>query len=291
MPTDQLAISFDQPTTHERDLRWLQTRLDQLLSVYFTDLPRGFPIDLRFGSRSQRRWGSIVARQGRCIITMNRLFAHPDVPDYVVDATLAHELAHYVHGYGSGLPKKYAHPHRGGVVNKELASRGLADVETRACAWRDACWMPFYERHASDLVQAKQIRKSSVEDRWQDFLSQPGRRCLPDLQREWSRLSGLLGYSQPPYEVDWLFATNRQTGMSYLYSRSRVLRFHAALADPKAPIECIQVEMAWWLAQAKVGRRWPAIEKELRHIGLGHALEKSQRWRRSAWTRFRRARP
>ncbi len=115
-----------------RDAEWLAERVRLLWENHFADVPTGFPITTRFGTRAQYRFGSISAQNGKTLILLNRLFADPFVPTFVVDATLAHELAHYAHGFGSGLPRLYAHAHRGGVVDKELEKRGLGELSARA---------------------------------------------------------------------------------------------------------------------------------------------------------------
>src|SRR6266700_2137874 len=93
-----------------RDNEWLEGRLKLLWGKYYSDAPAGLPIEVRFGRPAQYRFGSIRQKGDTCQIYMNPLFAHPDVPDYVIDATMVHELAHYVHGYGSGLTKLHEHP-------------------------------------------------------------------------------------------------------------------------------------------------------------------------------------
>ena len=46
----------------------------------------------------------------------------------MIDTTIAHELVHYIHGFNSPMPKMYRHPHKGGVVNKELKKRGFGNM-------------------------------------------------------------------------------------------------------------------------------------------------------------------
>ena len=53
------------------------------------------------------------------------------VPEFVVKATLVHELCHYAHGFNSPIEQKYRHPHAGGVMRREFAERGLEQL------WRD----------------------------------------------------------------------------------------------------------------------------------------------------------
>src|SRR2546427_12688437 len=113
----------------KRDNLWLASRYRHLWSTYFLGARTGYPIDVKFGRSARYRYGSIFNRGRKCHILINGLFAHPEVPEYVVDATLVHELAHYVHGYASGLPKLHACPHRGGVIDKELERRGCGRPE------------------------------------------------------------------------------------------------------------------------------------------------------------------
>src|SRR5438067_1493992 len=60
-------------------------------------------------------------------IGINSLLALPEAPHCLTLITVAHELVHYWHGFGSPLPRRYQHPHRGGIVTRELKERGLVD--------------------------------------------------------------------------------------------------------------------------------------------------------------------
>src|SRR6266849_6578723 len=103
-----------------RTQEWLQGRFEIIWANHFSNARVGLPIDVFFGQPAQYRFGSIRQKGERCQILINLLFALPEIPEYVVDATIAHELAHYVHGYGSGLRKLHANPHRGGIIDLEL---------------------------------------------------------------------------------------------------------------------------------------------------------------------------
>ena len=50
---------------------------------------------------------------------------HELIPEYVIDTTVAHELVHYMHGFFSPHQRLYKHPHKGGIVTKELKKRGF----------------------------------------------------------------------------------------------------------------------------------------------------------------------
>jgi hypothetical protein len=74
------------------------------------------------------------------VITITRKFKDPSIPEYVVDATIAHELVHYTHGFSSPLKQLYRHPHKGGLIKKELTNRGLGDIYMTASHWIRTTW-------------------------------------------------------------------------------------------------------------------------------------------------------
>lgn len=129
-----------------RDDHWLASELNRIWERFFSDVPRVNTVQVSFGRHWTTRLGLItLSRENQnTYIGINGLLRHDEVPDFVHRATLAHELAHYAHGFGSPLPQRFSHPHKGGVVTKELMSRGLLH-EHRACRhwvheqWRDFC--------------------------------------------------------------------------------------------------------------------------------------------------------
>jgi hypothetical protein len=120
---------------------WLAARLQYLCATYYPDITIPNRLYTKFGRRTRNRFGSIIAKphplydQPVTYITINGLFIDPDVPEYVIDATLLHEFAHYTHGFHSPHPQKYQHPHRGDVVNKEIRSRGAGAILAQQEAW------------------------------------------------------------------------------------------------------------------------------------------------------------
>ncbi|HXG23447.1 MAG TPA: hypothetical protein VNJ09_02740 [Chthonomonadales bacterium] len=63
------------------------------------------------------------------------------------------------------------------------------------------------------------------------------------------------GLAEPPFQVAWLAASLWQTGLSYHFSRERVVRLHGLLANPKVPEAVLVFEMACRLAMGRVGRQ------------------------------------
>jgi hypothetical protein len=250
-------------------------------------VPQGYPITTRFSIRARNRFGSIGAEAKRTIILVNRLFADSFVPTFVVDGTLAHELAHYAHGYGSGLPQLFRDPHRGGVVEKELERRGLGEVNRKAEQWRAANWDAFYRSRCADLDARRDARQRALALRWSRLLEQPGGRTEALLRAHLATLAPRFGFADPPFEVEWLRASLRQTAPSYWFSRSCVVRLHGLLADPRVPSGVVDFEIGYWLARRSVGENVARIQRALSVAGLEPAAAEAARWRRRSWSAFR----
>lgn len=110
-----------------RDDFWLMSRLDHVWTKYFQDIKQTNRIFIQFGRFARLRLGSIKLdkKGGSSVITITRMFADPKIPVEVIDHTIAHELAHYTHGFSSAHPRLFRYPHEGGVVKKELVNRGM----------------------------------------------------------------------------------------------------------------------------------------------------------------------
>ncbi len=114
----------------ERNNAWLENRLRKIWQRYFSDLKQKNPIFIGFGRRARSRLGSIKyhKRSKTSIITLSGYFKNKEIPEFVIDAVLAHELVHYLHGFSSSYPRAWRYPHQGGIVNKELKKRGLGET-------------------------------------------------------------------------------------------------------------------------------------------------------------------
>ncbi|MFA5932459.1 MAG: hypothetical protein WCV81_05390 [Microgenomates group bacterium] len=110
-----------------RDDKWLLSRLDFLWSEHFADVPQINPVFIQFGRFSRLRLGSIKMEPAskKTYITITGMFKDLTIPQVVVDHTIAHELCHYVHGFSSPHRRLHKFPHEGGIIKKEMESRGL----------------------------------------------------------------------------------------------------------------------------------------------------------------------
>lgn len=146
-----------------RDNKYLENILWDLWDNNFCDVPRKNLVVIKFGKYSKRQLGSIKLANGRTkikslirkkeyelnvqddksitVVTVTRFFQKDVVPEFVIRATIAHELCHYTHGFQSPLEKKFDKPHQGNIINKELAKRGLLEEEKKADKWLKENWL------------------------------------------------------------------------------------------------------------------------------------------------------
>jgi len=140
-----------------RDNKWLAQRLKAVWEKYFPDVRQGNDVIVRFGKKSRRTLGSIrlqhenpsilyilsrrvLGVKPKTIIVLNGHFKKKQIPEYVVDATIAHELSHYAHGFASPHKQKFRYPHKHGVVRSEMQNRGLSELFKKQKTWTKAHW-------------------------------------------------------------------------------------------------------------------------------------------------------
>lgn len=146
-----------------RDNQYLENLLYDLWENHFCDVPRHNLVIIKFGKYSKRQLGCISLakdcsrikgilkkkkeeyeaqdEKSISIITITRYFQNEIVPEYVIRATIAHELCHYTHGFNSPLKKRFEKPHQGNVINKELRNRDLLKDQEKADLWLKANWL------------------------------------------------------------------------------------------------------------------------------------------------------
>lgn len=271
-----------------RDRPWLERRLAALRARYFADVRPEQEIDISFGKRALRRLGCLGEREGKTIIRVNGLLALEEVPDFVVDGVLVHELAHFAHGYGAGGTRKYKHAHRGGVVMAELWKRGCAHLESRADEWLGANWRATYALHTEDLAAGRERRREAARDAWSRFHAEVACRSLPDVERQMAQDCRLLGWTARPPRVEWLDASVRHKGITYINRSTGAIRLHGLLAHPDCPIYVVRFGWCYWLAGGAAGRPWPEIVRNLERAGLEDLASRTAQWLSTRWTAFRR---
>lgn len=150
-----------------RSESWLENRFEYIYRNHFFDLKAPNQIEIKWGRRSRRQLGCIKREKikhfienfkshFKTIIVINGLFQDEAIPEFVIDAVIAHEMTHYAHGFNSPLPQKHRHPHKGGVVKKELDYRDLLDLERRQKKWMKTNWQNYLNTNFP--IKKKRIR-------------------------------------------------------------------------------------------------------------------------------------
>ena len=132
-----------------RNDNFLNKRLDAIWNLLFGDIPKLNKVNIKFKGKSKNKFGHIAKKGKNTEIVINELFRFDDVPEYIIDLTIAHELSHYAHGFNSPLKQKYKHPHKGGVVTKEMISRGFDKMIKIEKTFFKKEWPKIYERLGS----------------------------------------------------------------------------------------------------------------------------------------------
>lgn len=135
------------PDSHV-NTRKLTTYLEEIWQRYFADVPRVNQLAITYGKPWKRRLGLICLSldNATSFIKVNALLQIQRVPEYILITTIAHELTHYAHGFGSPLPRQYKYPHAHNVVQNELERRGLGEAMRLCNTWIDSEWFSFYDK-------------------------------------------------------------------------------------------------------------------------------------------------
>jgi len=133
-----------------RDNNYLQDRLDKIWDRYFSDIGQVNDVIIKFGRRARSRLGSIrqealkgLSSTKPTTIIINGLLKDENIPEFIVDSVIAHEMVHYAHGFASPHQKKYATPHAGGIIKKEMVGRGLEDLFVLQKRWLKENWQGY----------------------------------------------------------------------------------------------------------------------------------------------------
>lgn len=133
-----------------RDQEWLENLLADIWYNYFLDIEQTYEVKIGYGRRARQRLGSIGLDRNNpniSVITINPIYQDLEVPEYVIRATVVHELTHYAHGFNSPHNQRYRHPHSGGVIRREFAERGLEDLYVKQRAWLKQNWSRVVIKH------------------------------------------------------------------------------------------------------------------------------------------------
>jgi len=265
----------------------LADRLTLLLAGPFAELKHPNPPVVRPGRRSQRRLGSVCRGPTGPLIRINPLLTHKGVPLFVLDAVIAHELCHVVHGFAREGRRPDHPPHRGGVIEAEMELRGMGRIGVDADRWIEAHWEDHRRLAAPHLALAARSRAARRQAAWQAFLNNPRLRTEAQL-RALADDCALRLASAPLCEIAWLRASRRQARLSYCHVARRAVLIHALAAHPSVPPEIIRYHVAYWSLFLKE-RRLPAHHSDaLEAVISREDLASALRWQKRSWPGFRR---
>lgn len=157
-----------------RDNDWLKEKLENIWATYFANVSRVNEVAIEFGRNARTRLGSIKQirpchsefiseshhnsidrsrnhstslmagkfgmTNSPSVITITGYFKDERVPEFMIDAVIAHELCHYAHGFSSPHPQLLRHPHQGGAVDREMIKRGMGDMLLAQQKWLKIEW-------------------------------------------------------------------------------------------------------------------------------------------------------
>ena len=144
------------PSNNDYD-KYLNSKAASLIRENFPERGVTNLLVVKWGRRWRNTLGHIKPLENAefgSVIEINSLMKSTEVPDFVVDAVLMHELVHYFQGFGSNHNRKSKHPHKGGVVDKELARLGWEEIADQSDKWIKANW---HEYVARELGPRKRI--------------------------------------------------------------------------------------------------------------------------------------
>lgn len=117
---------------------------------------------VRYGKKWKNKLGHIKPIKKNpefgTLIELNEIFKCPEVPEWIVDLTLMHELVHYFQGFGSNIPKERIFPHRGSCVDKELKKFGYTELLKKQKKWLKENWLDIYKEHCPNKKKYRRKR-------------------------------------------------------------------------------------------------------------------------------------
>jgi hypothetical protein len=124
---------------------------------------------VKTGGKWKRTLGHIKPLKdssGDSLIEINSLLFDLDVPEFVLNYVIMHELTHYFQGFCSNHEKRHRHPHKGGVVEKELERRGWKEIQEKSDKWIKNNWDKILLKNDIDPTVKRKTRKGI---KWKSF--------------------------------------------------------------------------------------------------------------------------
>ncbi|MDD3083463.1 MAG: hypothetical protein PHP82_00380 [Candidatus ainarchaeum sp.] len=117
---------------------------------------------IKVGKKCKRKLGHIKAIKNceyGSLIEINPMLFDLDVPEFVLDYVIMHELTHYFQGFGSNHEKKFKYPHKGKIVEKELTKKGWKEIQEKSDKWLKENWAKILIKNNLDPTIKRKRRK------------------------------------------------------------------------------------------------------------------------------------
>lgn len=140
---------------------FLTRKTGQLCREYFPRKQITNLLVVRWGKAWSTKLGHIKPLKNvhyGSLIEINAVLNDDRIPEFVVEATLLHELIHYFQGFGSNHKRTQKHPHQGGVIEKEFAKFGWQEIAQKQDAWINA----HFERYWNEFSQKQKNRNATL---------------------------------------------------------------------------------------------------------------------------------
>jgi len=124
---------------------------------------------VKTGGKWKRTLGHIKTLENReygSLIEINPFLFDLEVPEYVLDYVIMHELTHYFQGFASNHEKKHKHPHRGGIVEKELQRLGWKEIQEKSDTWIKANWENILKKNGVDTTVIRRRTRKKLFGLW-----------------------------------------------------------------------------------------------------------------------------
>ena len=147
---------------------FLARKTAQLIRENFSEKGVTNLLMVKTGKRWKRTLGHIKSVPGETtdsLIKINPLLFDLEVPEYVLDYVIMHELMHYFQGFCSNHARTQKHPHKGGVVEKELANLGWKEIQEKSDKWIKENWDKILLKNDID----PRVKRKKRKIRWKFF--------------------------------------------------------------------------------------------------------------------------
>jgi hypothetical protein len=94
------------------------------------------------------------------IIELNKILQDPEVPEFVTEYVLIHELVHYFQGFGSNHERVAKHPHKGGVCDNEIRRIGWGEIMDKSEVWLKENWPKILTKHGLSIYRKSRKRRT-----------------------------------------------------------------------------------------------------------------------------------